>query len=534
MSVLYRDHFEFTTDPFGITPNTDFFFGGGQRADILEALTVTIMHDEGIVMVVGEIGMGKTMLSRMLLERLKSMQVDTVYLPNPVFDRDEILNAIAKDLTGTAPAGSRAEVLGVLEPLLIQRHSEGRRVVVVIDEAHSMPALTLEEIRLLSNLETSHHKLLKIMMFGQPELEQLLQAAHLRQVRDRVSHRFSLRPLTPAEVAEYLDFRLQRTGRNRGQLFTPEAQQLLAQASGGRTRRVNMLADKSLLAAYAEGADVVQLHHAKAACAEEGISLGAPASSVFAPPGPAQAQIAPGMRRWRPYGVALALGLMGLAGGWWLGRQPPGNAPGHMVGAQVSAPVPVPVPAPAPALVTPPAPATPASAQAPAAVTSSPTTTTATALPTTATASTPTAVTPTAVATPAAVTVTAAVVAPVPRAQPENATGPTPVDQIVARTEALIASRAGKGFTIQVLALKAPQPAQLQDYLARFEREAGAALPILANDRLYGGIPHHAVYVGEFETREQAQSAMDSLSASLKAHAPLIRSFARLAKEPRP
>jgi len=244
MSVLYRDHFEFTTDPFGITPNTDFFFGGGQRADILEALAVTIMHDEGIVMVVGEIGMGKTMLSRMLLERLKSMQVDTVYLPNPVFDRDEILNAIAKDLTGTAAVGSRAEVLGVLEPLLIQRHSEGRRVVVVIDEAHSMPALTLEEIRLLSNLETSHHKLLKIMMFGQPELEQLLQAPHLRQVRDRVSHRFNLRPLTPVEVAEYLDFRLQRAGRNRGQLFSPEAQQLLAQASGGRTRRVNMLAEQ--------------------------------------------------------------------------------------------------------------------------------------------------------------------------------------------------------------------------------------------------------------------------------------------------
>ena len=397
-----------------------------------------------------------------------------------------------------------------------------------------MPALTLEEIRLLSNLETSHHKLLKIMMFGQPELEQLLQAAHLRQVRDRVSHRFNLRPLTPAEVAEYLDFRLQRAGRNRGQLFTPEAQLLLAQASGGRTRRVNMLADKSLLAAYAEGADVVQLHHAKAACAEEGISLGAPAASVFAPPGPAQAQIAPGMRRWRPYGVALALGLMGLAGGWWLGRQAPGNAPGQMVVAQVSAPVPVPVPAPAPAPVTPSAPATPASAQAPAPVASAPATTTATALPMTPAAPTPTAVTPTAVATPAAVTVTAAVVAPVPRAQPENATGPTPVDQIVARTEALIASRAGKGFTIQVLALKAPQPAQLQDYLARFEREAGAALPILANDRLYGGIPHHAVYVGEFETREQAQSAMDSLSASLKAHAPLIRSFARLAKEPRP
>ncbi len=501
MSVLYRDHFEFTTDPFGITPNTDFFFGGGQRADILEALAVTIMHDEGIVMVVGEIGMGKTMLSRMLLERLKSMQVDTVYLPNPVFDRDEILNAIAKDLTGTAAVGSRAEVLGVLEPLLIQRHSEGRRVVVVIDEAHSMPALTLEEIRLLSNLETSHHKLLKIMMFGQPELEQLLQAPHLRQVRDRVSHRFNLRPLTPVEVAEYLDFRLQRAGRNRGQLFSPEAQQLLAQASGGRTRRVNMLADKSLLAAYADGADVVQLQHARSACAEEGIGPGV----TFEGPSVPSSAVQPvgDTRRWRPIGMAVALGLMGMAGGWWLGRQAP---------QQMHATVP--------------AAATLSAASQPVAVVVAPT---------------PAAVTPAAVSAPAAATAAASGIAipPAPPAMPADspiaiASTPTPVAQIIARTEALIASRAGKGFTIQVLALKAPQPAQLEDYLARFEREAGAALPVLANDRLYGGIPHHAVYVGEFETREQAQSAMDSLPASLKARGPLIRSFARLAKEPRP
>jgi MSHA biogenesis protein MshM len=510
MSVLYRDHFEFTTDPFGITPNTDFFFGGGQRADILEALAVTIMHDEGIVMVVGEVGMGKTMLSRMLLERLKSMQVDTVLLPNPVFDRDEILNAIAKDLTGTAPVGSRAEVLGVLEPLLIQRHSEGRRVVVVIDEAHSMPALTLEEIRLLSNLETSHHKLLKIMMFGQPELEQLLQAAQLRQVRDRVSHRFNLRPLTPVEVAEYLDFRLQCAGRNRGQLFSHEAQHLLAQASGGRTRRVNMLADKSLLAAYAEGADVVQLLHARSACAEEGISLAGSGALPFASPVPDRPRVAPNMHRWQQHRVALVLGLLGLAGGWWLGRQAPGLTSGQMRAAHTPIPAPVLTP------VAPPA-AVPASLQQPTVAAAGPTTLAA--------------ANPTFAAAPVAVATT--VVAPAPSALSSRMTGSTPVAQIVARTEALITHRGGKGFTIQVLALKAPQPAQLEDYLGRFEREAGAALPIFANDRVYGGILHHAVYVGEFETREQAQSAMDSLPASLKAHAPLIRSFARLAKEPR-
>jgi len=257
----------------------------------------------------------------------------------------------------------------------------------------------------------------------------------------------------------------------------------------------------TLLAAYADGADVVQLQHARSACAEEGIGPGV----TFEGPSVPSSAVQPvgDTRRWRPIGMAVALGLMGVAGGWWLGRQAP---------QQMHATVP--------------AAATLSAASQPVAVVVAPT---------------PAAVTPAAVSAPAAATAAASGIAipPAPPAMPADspiaiASTPTPVAQIIARTEALIASRAGKGFTIQVLALKAPQPAQLEDYLARFEREAGAVLPVLANDRLYGGIPHHAVYVGEFETREQAQSAMDSLPASLKARGPLIRSFARLAKEPRP
>ncbi|MDP3172686.1 MAG: ATP-binding protein, partial [Polaromonas sp.] len=159
MSVLYLDHFSLAADPFRITPDTEFFFTGGQRGDILEGLIVAAMHDEGIVSVVGEIGMGKTMLSRMLLERLRPLPCDTVYLANPVFDRDEILGAIAHDLMAEPPQGNRAHMLAALEAVLIERYSQGRRVVVVIDEAHSMPATTLEEIRLLSNLETTQNKL---------------------------------------------------------------------------------------------------------------------------------------------------------------------------------------------------------------------------------------------------------------------------------------------------------------------------------------------------------------------------------------
>jgi MSHA biogenesis protein MshM len=253
MSALYLNHFNLSIDPFRITPDTEFFFSGGQRGDILEGLIVASMHDEGIVSVVSEIGMGKTMLSRMLLERLRLLPSDTVYLSNPVFDKGEILGAIARDLLPEPPQGSHAHMLAALELVLIERYSQGRRVVVVIDEAHSMPPSTLEEIRLLSNLETTQHKLIKIVLFGQPELDVLLDTPQLRQVKDRISHRFELQPFSAAEASAYLMFRLHKAGWKGGELFDAGALKLLAQASQGRTRKLSMLADKSMLAAYAQG-----------------------------------------------------------------------------------------------------------------------------------------------------------------------------------------------------------------------------------------------------------------------------------------
>lgn len=515
MSVLYREHFQLSADPFSITPDTAFFFGGGQRADILEALAVSVTHDEGIVIVVGEVGMGKTMLSRMLLDRLRAQGADTVYLPNPVFDRNEILDAIVRDLTGRLPRGSRTQVLAVLEPLLIERYSQGRRVVLVVDEAHAMPPATLEEIRLLSNLETAQHKLLKIVMFGQPELELLLRATHLRQVRDRISHRFLLPPLTRQEIGAYLEFRLQRAGFNRGTLFTAEAQQALAQASGGRTRRVNLLADKSLLAAFAEGSLRVDLRHVRQACADDADVARQPATPAV----PAASR--------QPWLAAGTLGLLGVAFGWWLGRggldTPGPSAPSatRSAGAAVAELVREPAAAPA----SPPATMTEAAAPAPA----------------------PAAPVPAAAAGPATPASTQAAdrglselavsEASAPGSDPAPAPTPAsgePLADRMARTEAFIAARAGRGFTIQVLALPAPQLAELAQILQRFERLAGAGQPLLVNDRLYGGQPFHAVYLGVFETREQAQSALEALPAGLKEHRPMIRSFARLAQEPRP
>ncbi|WP_291913814.1 AAA family ATPase, partial [Accumulibacter sp.] len=167
---MYLEHFGLREPPFRITPHTEFFFAGANRGATLEALIYAITHDEGIVKVSGEVGSGKTMLCRMLLEKLPE-NVETVYLANPMLSRDEILFAIADELHIPLPDERSHLLLRALQERLLSIYATGRQVVALIDEAHAMPPEALEEIRLLSNLESNHHKLLQIVLFGQPELD---------------------------------------------------------------------------------------------------------------------------------------------------------------------------------------------------------------------------------------------------------------------------------------------------------------------------------------------------------------------------
>jgi type II secretory pathway predicted ATPase ExeA len=254
---MYLEHFGLTEVPFRITPHTEFFFDGANRGATLEALIYAIIHDEGIVKVSGEVGSGKTMLCRVLMERLPP-HVVIVYLANPSLSRDDILFAIADDLDLKIPDNARTSaVVRTLHAKLIELHAAGRQVVVLIDEAHAMPIETLEEVRLLSNLETSHHKLLQLVMFGQPELDEILVRPDMRQLKERITQNFSLEPLRRDDIAEYLDFRMRTAGYRGPQLFSAGAIKLIASASLGLTRRINILAEKSLLAAFAEGAHEV-------------------------------------------------------------------------------------------------------------------------------------------------------------------------------------------------------------------------------------------------------------------------------------
>jgi len=253
---LYLEHFGLREPPFRITPHTDFFFTGANRGPTLDALIYAITQDEGIVKVTGEVGSGKTMLCRMLLERLPE-NVETLYLANPSLSRQEILGAIADELGIPTDGKATHSLTRALQDALIERYAEGKRVVLLIDEAHAMPAESLEEIRLLSNLESKATKLLQIALFAQPELDERLAATDMRQLRERITQHFNLMPLKQADVAAYIEFRLRAAGYHGPNPFTSEAIQMIARISEGLSRRINILADKALLAAYSSGSHKV-------------------------------------------------------------------------------------------------------------------------------------------------------------------------------------------------------------------------------------------------------------------------------------
>jgi len=266
---MYNRHFGLRATPFRLTPDTRHFFGGGRRAEVLDTLIYTITRGEGIVKVTGEIGTGKTMLCRMLQNQLPD-NVEVVYLANPSLGRDEILAAIAIELQLPVSADTpHLHVQQQLQNYLLRAHRQDRRVVVFIEEAQRMPLETLEEIRLLSNLETSQAKLLQLVLFGQPEFDQLLQSYDIRQLKDRITHSFILTALRAAEVRDYVRFRLHSAGYGGNELFTALAYRQLAWSSRGLIRRLHVLADKAMLAAFAGGTDRVHWIHVRRAALDD-------------------------------------------------------------------------------------------------------------------------------------------------------------------------------------------------------------------------------------------------------------------------
>ncbi len=298
---MYYAHFGLKEPPFKITPNTEVFYTGGKRGAVLDALIYAILNGEGIIKVVGEVGSGKTMLCRMLQTMLPE-KIESIYLANPSVAPEDILHAIAFELQLKLPKNAdRLKVMQVLQSHLLARHAAGKQVVIFVEEAQGMPLATLEEIRLLSNLETNHDKLLQIVLFGQPELDENLNQTHIRQLRERITHGFNLAPLEPKEIGEYLIFRLRAAGYFGPHLFTKSAINSIASSAQGLVRRVNILADKALLAAFAD--NVYQVTQKQVRAAIKDSEFGAEKAKLT----PKSSQIL----KW------LALLLIGLMCGYW-------------------------------------------------------------------------------------------------------------------------------------------------------------------------------------------------------------------------
>jgi type II secretory pathway predicted ATPase ExeA len=297
---VYLDYFGLKEAPFRITPNTEYWYAGGQRGEMLAALLYAIGQGEGIIKVVGEVGSGKTMLCRKLVAQLPD-SIDSVYLGNPTLSPDDMLAAILADLGIEAPESGRQARLAQLNTTLLARHEAGRRVVVFIEEAQGIALDNLEFLRLLTNLETATDKLLQIVLFGQPELDAQLAEPRIRQLKDRITLSLNLSPLAQTEVAAYLRARLAVAGYRGPDLFPSTLVSRITHLSGGLSRRINVLADKTLLAAYAGQTHTLTTAHLEAAANDADMQ---PPQSQSAPH--------PALHRWvwPGVGLAAALGLL--------------------------------------------------------------------------------------------------------------------------------------------------------------------------------------------------------------------------------
>ncbi|MEW5983909.1 MAG: AAA family ATPase [Acidobacteriota bacterium] len=255
---MYEEFFGFTDKPFSLTPDPKYLYKSESHANAFELLQYAVRRREGFVVVTGDIGTGKTTLCRALLEQI-DRRTFTALVLNPFLSEDDLLRLILQDFgvvsreeikQGRLNGVSKQELIDTLYDFLLGLLPLQASAVLIIDEAQNLPLQVLEQLRILSNLETDREKLLQMILVGQLNLQGLLRSPELRQLDQRVSIRYELKPLTRDEVAAYVSHRLHVAGGSSLVSFTPRALQFVHQFSGGIPRLINLICDRSLLGAY--------------------------------------------------------------------------------------------------------------------------------------------------------------------------------------------------------------------------------------------------------------------------------------------
>ncbi len=267
ISELYLKHFGIREFPFSITPDTSFFFSSDSANEALNTLLIAVHTGEGFIKITGEVGTGKTLLCRKLMASLRQ-DCMVAYIPNPYLEPLALFMALATELGVELPPGtqlSQHQLLRALTLKLLDIAREGKRVVICLDEAQAMPIETLEALRLLTNLETEKRKLLQVIIFGQPELEEKLSHPSIRQLKQRITFDYHLRPLSRDEIDYYVDHRLRVAGYQGGRLFTTMALWLMKHKTKRIPRLLNILSHKAMLSAFGKGKRTVGMFDVMAA-----------------------------------------------------------------------------------------------------------------------------------------------------------------------------------------------------------------------------------------------------------------------------
>ena len=284
---MYEEFFGFRERPFDLTPNPRFLVLTDSHREVLSNLEYGIASRKGVTLVVGEAGSGKTTLIRTVLEK-QPHRVHTVHISNPTLSREEFTQTLASRFgLSDRAAASKAVMLQELEALLIDRQATGETSVLIVDEAQSLSLELLEEVRLLANIETNEEKLLLVVLAGQPEIAERLNAPSLRQLKQRVALRCELRPLSDRETAAYIAGRIAVAGGVAARVFTREAVSRIHQASAGVPRMVSVLADNALLGGFAKGLRPVDSATVEEVCRDFDLAVQPPRATMEARKAPA-------------------------------------------------------------------------------------------------------------------------------------------------------------------------------------------------------------------------------------------------------